>query len=69
MGDLDLVNDGEIWVAEGRVDGSGVWRQPVIVLDRYEGEISVWTNDDGTVMSEVDITFEPARMPLEQPGE
>jgi len=39
------------------------------VLDRYEGEISVWTNDDGTVMSEVDITFEPARMPLEQPGE
>ncbi len=69
MGDLDLVNDGEIWVTEGRVDGNGVWRQPVIVLDRYEAEISVWTNDDGTVMSEVDITFEPARMPLEQPEE
>ena len=67
MGDLDLVNDGVIRVTEGRVDGSGVWRQPVIVLDRYEGEISVWTIDDGTVMSEVDITFEPARMPLEQP--
>ena len=69
MGDLDLVNDGVIRVTEGRVDGSGVWRQPVIVLDRYEGEISVWTIDDGTVMSEVDITFEPARMPLEQPEE
>jgi len=69
MGDLDLVNDGEIWVTEGRVDGNGVWRQPVIVLDRYEAEIGVWTNDDGTVMSEVDITFEPARMPLEQPEE
>lgn len=69
MGDLDHVNDGEIWVTEGRVDGNGVWRQPVIVLDRYEAEISVWTNDDGTVMSEVDITFEPARMPLEQPEE
>lgn len=68
-GDLDPVNDGEIRVAEGRADDSGVWRQPVIVLDRYEGEISVWTNDDGTVMSEVDITFEPARMPLEQPEE
>jgi len=69
MGDLDLVNDGVIRVTEGRVDGSGVWRQPVIVLDRYEGEISVWTIDDGTVMSEVDITFEPARMPLEPPEE
>jgi len=69
MGDLDPVNDGKIRVAEGRADDSGVWRQPVIVLDRYEGEISVWTIDDGTVMSEVDITFEPARMPLEQPEE
>ena len=65
MGEEDFFNDGFITVTEGQVDGSGVWRQPVIVLDRYPGEISVWTTDDGVVMSEVEVTFEPNREVLQ----
>ncbi|MEM8705740.1 MAG: hypothetical protein AAGE98_04740 [Actinomycetota bacterium] len=66
MGEEDFFNDGFITIVDGEVGADGVWRQPVIVLDRYPGEISVWTNDDGTVMSRVDVTLEPGREVLQQ---
>lgn len=65
MGEEDFFNDGFIRVTEGQVYSGGVWEQAVVVLDRYPGKISVWTEDDGTVMSEVEVTFEPNREPLQ----
>ena len=65
MGEESFFDEGFIRVTEANVDGNGVWRQPVIVLDRYPGFISVWTDDNGAVMSRIDITFEPSREVLE----
>jgi len=42
----------------------GVWTQPVIVLDRYPGEITVQSGPDGAVSSTVVIRLEPNREPL-----
>ena len=65
MGEESFFDEGFIRVTEANVDGNGVWRQPVIVLDRYPGFISVWTDDNGAVISRIDITFEPSREVLE----
>lgn len=65
VGEESFFDPGFIEIVEGREDGNGRWTQPVIVLDRYPGEITVWTTDDGTVMSRVDVTLEPNREVLQ----
>lgn len=61
MGEESFADAGFIRVVEATVDSNGRWRQPVIVLRRYPGFISVWRADDGTVRSSIDVTLEPNR--------
>ena len=58
-------SEGFISVTEALIDSSGAWRQPVILLDRYEGTVTVRTEDDETVTVEFDVSLEPNRPVLE----
>lgn len=61
MGEESFSDAGFIRVVDATVDSNGVWRQPVILLRRYPGFISVWRADDGTLRSGIDVTLEPNR--------
>lgn len=61
VGEESFFDEGFIRVAEALVDSNGTWRQPVILLDRYEGAVSVRTEDDGSVTVEFDVSLEPNR--------
>ncbi|MGA0237836.1 MAG: hypothetical protein ACO3PD_05505 [Acidimicrobiales bacterium] len=61
MGEESFSDAGFIRVVDATVDSNGVWRQPVILLRRYPGFISVWRADDGTLRSGMDVTLEPNR--------
>jgi hypothetical protein len=61
MGEEDFFEPGFIRVTEAGVNGD-TWTQPVIVLDRYPGMISVTTEPEtGEVTARVRITLEPNR--------
>ena len=65
MGEESFFDEGFVRVVEATIDSNGLWRQPVIFLDRYPGFISVWQADDGTAMSSINVTLEPNREILE----
>lgn len=65
MGEESFFDEGFISVTEALIDSSGAWRQPVILLDRYEGTVTVRTADDETVTVEFDVSLEPNRPVLE----
>jgi hypothetical protein len=65
MGEESFFDEGFVRVVEATIDSNGLWRQPVIFLDRYPGFISVWQADDGTAMSSINVTLEPNRQILE----
>ena len=65
MGEESFFDEGFISVTEALIDSSGAWRQPVILLDRYEGTVTVRTEDDETVTVEFDVSLEPNRPVLE----
>jgi hypothetical protein len=37
------------------------WTQPILVLDRYPGTITVSTGADGPVVATLEMRFEPSR--------
>lgn len=54
--------------AEPTVDADGVWRQPLLVLGRYEGVIEVIPGTDGSASSRVTVTLLPGAPEVRPPA-
>lgn len=65
---LDPTAPGDSSGAEPSVGADGVWRQPLLVLGRYEGVVEVITAADGSASSRVAVTLVPGAPAVRPPA-